>query len=813
MTPAQEAVLLLAFGFVYYALAVFSVAMPLGTGFPRAVWLADGFALGVFLVMPLARWVSLGALALAAALVVGLQAGESVDAALLSALVGTIEPAVVAAGLLRLAGGRVHIGSLAGLTSFLVNLVPLLALTSTAEAGVSWLLDGGDFRAQWTNTYFADFLNAILVAPLILAWSRGSLAATADALRGRFAEVGVLFAGLVAGTHLVFRLSPDASGFIPPLAFLTSPFLIWAALRFGMRAATLGLLASGLLCYWYTALGLGPFAFTGGGGKSLLYLQAYLATMAVTTLFAAALLAEREAAGRTTEAWRRRHKAAIEASGNLLYELDPASGRILWDGDTRAILGAAPEELATIEQWHARVHPDDLPGLRGMRDRLASGAIGHLALEYRVRRGDGQWITVGVNGYAIDVPTRGRVERRIIGFVKDITDRLRAEAENQALAAQLKQAEKMEAVGRLAGGIAHDFNNILGAILGYGELAQARAESDPQLKKYVDTMVGAGNRAKALVSQILAYSRADSGIREPVSMAAVLTEVCELINGSKPAGIEVRLALPAENAMVTGDPTRLHQLAMNLASNAVQAMPGGGPLEISLTLRTLAAPIRTRLAEVAPGDYVVLEVKDSGEGMPAEVMDRIFEPFFTTKPAGRGTGLGLALVHSVTRDHGGAIDVASEVGSGTTFTIWLPRLHGADPVAAPSQEGSNGRGQIILAVDDEPEMLAALEEMLANQGYEPAGYTDSQAALEAFRADPRRYEAVISDERMPGLTGTQLAVELRAIKPGVPIVIATGYGGEGFEARAQEAGVNQILRKPYRMQDVAEALRPFFAAA
>jgi PAS domain S-box-containing protein len=549
------------------------------------------------------------------------------------------------------------------------------------------------------------------------------------------------------------------------------------------------------------------------GWTSVLHLQGFVATTVVTTLFAATLLAEREAAAATTEAWRRRYEAAIRASGNLLYEQDASSGTILWDGDTRAVLGVAPEEIATTAQWVERIHPDDRARLRGTRERLLGGEISHIAIEYRVRRGADEWITIGVNGYAIEDPTRrdsGR--RRVIGFVKDISDRIRAEEERQALAAQLRQAEKMEAVGRLAGGIAHDFNNILGAILGYGELAQAKAESDPQLKRYIDTIVNAGNRAKALVAQILAYSRAESGLKEPVILGPVATEVCDLLRGSSSAHVEVRLALPPEELVVTGDPTRLHQLLMNLASNAMQAMPNGGALEISLAPRTLAAPVRTRLSEVAAGEWAVLEVRDSGEGIAPEVIDRIFEPFFTTKRAGRGTGLGLALVHSIVKEHGGAIDVASEVGRGTTFTVWLPRLVGADVAASAEKPDYTGRGQAILAVDDEPEVLAALEEMLATLGYEPVGYNDSRAALEAFRADPGRFEAVISDEVMPGLTGTQLAVELRKARPDVPMVIATGFGGAGFETRAHAAGVNRILRKPYRMQEIGEALRGFFAA-
>ena len=268
-----------------------------------------------------------------------------------------------------------------------------------------------------------------------------------------------------------------------------------------------------------------------------------------------------------------------------------------------------------------------------------------------------------------------------------------------------------------------------------------------------------------------------------------------------------------EELVVSGDPTRLHQLVMNLASNALHAMPEGGVLEIGLARRTLAEPVHTRLSEVPAGEWAVLEVKDTGEGIRPEVIDRIFEPFFTTKRAGRGTGLGLALVHSIVKEHGGAIDVVSEVGKGTTFTVWLPRLEGTVAAARGRDAPVGGRGQVVLIVDDEPEVLAALEEMLATLGYEPAGYTDSRAALEAFRAQPSRFEAVISDEVMPGFAGTQLAVELRKVNPAIPVVIATGFGGAGFETRAHAAGVNRILRKPYRMQEVGEALRSSLGAS
>jgi len=193
------------------------------------------------------------------------------------------------------------------------------------------------------------------------------------------------------------------------------------------------------------------------------------------------------------------------------------------------------------------------------------------------------------------------------------------------------------------------------------------------------------------------------------------------------------------------------------------------------------------------------------------VIDRIFEPFFTTKPAGRGTGLGLALVHTVVSEHKAFIEVTSELGRGTTFTVWIPRVQPTEGLIEEPPEPTEGRGQVILAVDDEEDVLHALEEMLAQLGYEPVGFNDSREALQAARANPQRFDAVVSDEVMPELIGTQLALELRKLNPTLPIVIASGYGGAGFEARALQAGVNRVLKKPYRMQEIAETLAGFFA--
>jgi CheY-like chemotaxis protein len=250
----------------------------------------------------------------------------------------------------------------------------------------------------------------------------------------------------------------------------------------------------------------------------------------------------------------------------------------------------------------------------------------------------------------------------------------------------------------------------------------------------------------------------------------------------------------AEDATVLGDPTRLHQLLMNLCTNAVQAMGDTGRLELTVTNEDFDAPRKVRTGEIPAGDYVRVTVKDSGHGIAPEVIDRIFEPFFTTKPAGRGTGLGLALVHSVVAEHHGFIEVESQIGQGTRFDIWIPRVQPEEQGEEAPRELPPGEGQVILAVDDEVDVLHVLEEMLASLGYEPVGFNSSREALEAVRQNPRRFDAVVSDEVMPEMTGTQMSMELRKLNPGLPIVIASGYGGAGFETRALSAGVNRVLK-------------------
>jgi len=389
----------------------------------------------------------------------------------------------------------------------------------------------------------------------------------------------------------------------------------------------------------------------------------------------------------------------------------------------------------------------------------------------------------------------------------DISDKKRLEAERTVLEERLRQAEKMEAIGRFASGIAHDFNNILGAILGYGEIAKGKASDGRPIGDELDEVMQAGQRGKRLVEHILAFSRSAAGERAPVHVQSVVDEALRLLAAKLPAGVCLERELRAGDTALEGDATLLHQVAMNLCTNAVQAMPQGGALSVGLDVVAVMTPRALLHGCLQPGDHVRLVISDSGTGIPRAVLQRIFDPFFTTKGIGKGTGLGLSLVRGIVTEWNGAIEVASREGEGTTFTVWLPACGEIDPPrVADATDLPLGHGEAVMIVDDEAPLVRLAEETLAQLGYAPAGFHSSRAALEAFAANPDDYDMILTDETMPDLTGSQLAREIRKLRPDVPIMLMSGYRGAQLSACAQAAGANGILHKPLLSRDIAESL-------
>jgi predicted ATPase/signal transduction histidine kinase/CheY-like chemotaxis protein len=497
---------------------------------------------------------------------------------------------------------------------------------------------------------------------------------------------------------------------------------------------------------------------------------------------------------------------AVSHAGSFGW--NTSSGAIYWSEETFRIFEfdpANPPELAQIIQ---QTHPDDRAFLKQALYR-ARQENKDLDLEHRLMMRDGSIKHLQVVAHAL-VDESGNLE--FVGAVMDITQRKLAqetqrmqEREREEMQRQLQQAAKMEAIGRLAGGIAHDFNNILGAILGYGELAQSNLPEGGVLRHQIDQVMHAGARGKGLVDRILAFSRSGVGERVPVAVQSIVEETLELLAASLPADVRLERRLDVSDAAVVGDATQFHQVVMNLCTNAVQAMERSGML--SVVLERVAVGERRLLSHgtLCAGDYVCLLVSDTGGGIPPAVLNRMFDPFFTTKRVGDGTGLGLALVQGIVTEFGGAIDVATRVGVGTTFTIWLPAAaQKPRPLAKPAGDLPRGNGEIIMIIDDERTLVALAEETLAELGYEPVGFDSGLAALQAFRAEPDRFNLVLTDETMPDLTGTELAREIRQLRPEISIILMSGYGGAQLSERARAAGVIDVLRKPLVRRDIAE---------
>jgi len=501
-----------------------------------------------------------------------------------------------------------------------------------------------------------------------------------------------------------------------------------------------------------------------------------------------------------------RYALAMEGANEGHWDWDIATDR-LFLSSKMAMLEGHPQDHVTMTRtaWLAQIeiHPDDRTRREtAMRNHL-EGLTPSFECEYRVRNGDWRWLLA--KGRCLRDET-GR-PYRFVGSAIDITAQKQAQSDREQLEGQLRQSQKMEAMGTLAGGIAHDFNNILGAILGYGELAQQESAPDTPLRRYIDNVMHAAGRAKVLVDRILGFSRSGLGERAHVHIQSVIEETLELIAASLPADIRLEKTLSAGNAALIGDSTHLHQVAMNLCTNAVHAMEHGGTLSVLLERVDLAAAQSVSRGTLSPGHYIRLVIKDTGVGIPQDVVERIFDPFFTTRGVGKGTGLGLSLVHGIVTDLGGAIDVKSAIGAGTSFEIWLPvTTEVGKPTVEAARELPRGRGETVMIVDDEPTLVALAEEMLAGLCYEPVGFESSRLALQAFAANPERFDIVLTDEAMPELVGTELAREIRLLRPDIPIILMSGHGGAPLEHRAATIGVQEVLHKPLQRIDLAESL-------
>lgn len=533
--------------------------------------------------------------------------------------------------------------------------------------------------------------------------------------------------------------------------------------------------------------------------------QTYLgAKVKEQTLHLEEELAERRKVEQALSESEQRFRELIESSpiGLALCAMD--GSLISVNPAYAAIIGHSVEDVLKLSYWDItpeRYAPQEKEQLEQLE---ATGRYGPYEKEYRHK--DGHLVPVRLNGMII---VRDG-EKRIWSSVEDISALKEAEAAQSVLAEQLRQSQKMEAIGTLAGGVAHDFNNILSAILGYTELTLRDPDCSPNSRLNLESVLSATKRATDLVKQILMFSRKEEGERTNLRIESIVLEASKLLRKTIPKTVSFRMDIDPPEGTVLADPTQIHQVVMNLCTNAFHALPKQvGEIAISVKQVQVDKATSVKYSKLSQGDYVMLTVADNGTGMPPKIMSRAFEPFFTTKKQGEGTGMGLAVVHGIIQSHGGDIGIESTVGKGTVIKVFLPlSQEDADHVEVQATKVEDLRGsERLLFVDDEILLVDLGRETLELFGYHVTAVTSAKEALNIFMLNPSAFDLIITDQTMPEISGDVLAEKILSVRPNIPIIICTGHSSVMDKGKAQSIGVKALLMKPVESTVLAREIR------
>jgi PAS domain S-box-containing protein len=763
------------------------------------LWPPAGIAFAALVLLGVHYWpgIAIGAFLVNAATPIPLAAAAGI------ALGNTLEALLAATLLIRVAGSRPQLEDPRQTRRFILVAAPAGALVAglvgVGALIVTGALQAGAARQALPIWWAGDLLGMLVVAPVLFSWTaRPRIRDTR-----RLLEVIALVVGTAAAADLGLLQSLD---YLPlgelEYTYLLFPFVVWAALRFGPRGASLVTLVVAAVAVWHTARGGGPFLLD-SVNSTLLVVACYLLVLVVTGLaVASAVWSERDRATRALHQSEERLRIALDSARMGIWYWSVEHNTLTWDENLRRLYGLGPGEVVTsYEQFIRRVHPDDREFVsRSVQHALATGES--LDYEFRILLPDGRvrWIAdLGRVGRDLD-----GTPRYLTGVCLDVTERHASEE-------RLRQSHRMESVGRLAGGVAHESNNQMSVVLGATSFILSRSDLPQTVRDDVEHIRRAAERTSAVTAQLLAFSRRQILRPTVIDLNAMVTNWETVLRRTMGEDCTVILRPGDRVPPIRADAGRLEQVLLNLTLNARDAMPKGG----TLTVETFVASLSEDYARnrpgvvVRPGTYAVLAVTDTGHGMDRETLGHVFEPFFTTKGVGHGTGLGLSTVYGIVKQSDGYVWAYSEPGRGSTFKVYLPVVEPEATVAPASAPISvrAGTGEWVLLVEDDESVRKVTRRALEVGGYrvlEAANGADALALLSATDGGPG---LVLTDVVMPGMSGRELADRIAEVRPGTPVLFTSGYTDGDIVRRGLLDPGAAFVQKPFGPETILRVVR------